>query len=218
MRSDLFAGRYLFHFHTQFTDGTLSVDDYFDYALSRGVDRLVFLEHIRSQPSYPVEEFAARVEECSTSYGLEAVLGFETKLVPPGRLDISDKHLAIAEVVGIAEHSFPNDAELLHETFVTAVDFMRSCFPSKAVVWVHPGLWFIKRGLIPEKQPSFLAMVDYAETNGVCLERNLRYGLVSEAFLKAHKPVRLVIGADAHRIADLDAWDLSREGEKRLLA
>jgi histidinol phosphatase-like PHP family hydrolase len=206
MRSDLFAGRYLFHLHTQLTDGTLSVSDYFEYACSGGIDRLVFLEHIRRQPSYPVLEFATRVAECASSYGLQAVLGFEAKLLSAGTLDISSEHLAMAEVVGIAEHSFPDDPELLRNAFVNAVDFLRSSFPSKPAVWVHPGLWFKKRGLVPDSHPTFLAMVAHAQSRGVFLERNLRYDLVSEAVTEVLLPASLVVGADAHRLADLHNW------------
>jgi len=209
MRSELFTGRYLFHFHTSFTDGKLGIRDYFEYAYRAGIERLIFLEHIRSQPTYHVLQLARNVAACSALFALEAVIGFEAKLVPPGRLDISHEHLAMSEVVGIAEHSFPDDPELLRTTFVQAVNSLRSSFPNKAVVWVHPGLWFKKRGMVADTQPAFCAMVDYALSKGVFLEKNLRHGLISEALIKKTSRSHVVLGADAHRLSDLGAWSVA---------
>jgi histidinol phosphatase-like PHP family hydrolase len=205
MRSDLFEGRYLFHLHTRFTDGKSSVIDYFEHARRSDIERLIFLEHIRSQPTYPVEKFAAEVMRCAASFLVRATVGFETKLLPDGDLDISPEHLAMADVVGIAEHSFPNDSDLLRKTFVGATDFVRSSFPEKTVVWVHPGLWFKRRGLVPQKQPDFLEMVRHALSKGVFLEKNLRYQLLSDTVACSLRAPALVIGADAHCVTDLQA-------------
>ena len=136
----IFVGRYLFHVHTPYTDGEISVAGYFDHARRLGFDHIIFLEHIRREPKYDVAAFAEEVRRTSHERGIRATLGFEAKLLPAGRLDISDEHIAIAEVVGIAEHSFPDDFALLRTAFETVVTDLtvqsnvRACLGTPRVV------------------------------------------------------------------------------------
>ncbi len=206
MKSSPFAGRYLFHLHTRFTDGTFSVRDYFEYAKQRAVGRLIFLEHIRERPSYDVEEFVAQVQECEDEYSLSAYIGFEAKLLPDGSLDVSDEHLVHAQVIGIAEHGFPDDPKVLQEAFTKVINEHPS-FAENAVVWVHPGLWFKKRGVSPWEEPSFRLMIEQAQNSGVFIERNLRYDLIPEGMVSEVDPEKLVIGADVHSRKDIEAWE-----------
>ncbi len=206
MKFNPFTGRYLFHLHTRFTDGQLSVKDHFDYASRSDVKAIIFLEHIRREPSYDVEEFVAQVEECANAYKVQATVGFEAKLFPDGSLDISDKHLALARVIGLAEHSFPNDSDLLQAAFVKAVDTYRSLVPDKLAVWVHPGLWFKKRGLMPSNEPVYLSMLGYAQSAGMFIERNLRHGLITEQMMQNIMSNQIVIGADVHSLEAIKVW------------
>jgi hypothetical protein len=131
-------------------------------------------------------------------------VGFEAKLLPEGTLDASDEHLALAEVIGIAEHGFADDRELLQKAFVRAVDGLRLRFPQKLLVWVHPGLWFKRRGLDPCGQPVFEAMLQHADRSSILFERNLKYGLIPENLTLPS--AKTVIGADAHCVKDLKRW------------
>src|SRR6266536_2153733 len=108
-RSRPFAGLALFHFHTRFTDGLSSIDDYFKFAQGNRVEQLVFLEHIRRNPRYSLVDFLTQIRECERVYEIPGFVGFEAKLLPEGTLDASDEHLALAEVIGIAEHGFADD-------------------------------------------------------------------------------------------------------------
>ena len=96
MKSEVwpFQGRYLFHLHTTSTDGELTVRQYFEYASQQRIQRLIFLEHIRRNPQYDVEAFVGEVKENSQRCRIPAVVGFEAKLLPDGRLDILDRHAA----------------------------------------------------------------------------------------------------------------------------
>jgi histidinol phosphatase-like PHP family hydrolase len=198
-----FTGRYLFHLHTDFTDGRLTVQQYFEYASRHEIGRLIFLEHIRREPTYDVEAFVAQVREISVNAGIPAMIGFEAKLLPDGRLDISDTHLAMADVVGIAEHSFPDDLCLLQGALKTAVDRYTERPPDQAIVWVHPGLWFQKRGLMPARDAECASLIQYALNKGVLIERNTRYHLIPERLLPSVPLQSLVHGVDAHRWEDL---------------
>jgi histidinol phosphatase-like PHP family hydrolase len=184
----------------------MSVKDYFDYASRSGVTTLIFLEHIRSEPSYDVYEFAAQIKECANAYKIEAVVGFEAKLLPDLSLDISEKHRALARVIGLAEHRFPNDRRLLEASFRKAVDNCRSLTPDKAVVWVHPGLWFKRRGIAPSREPEYLSMIEYAQGAGLLVERNLKHDLIPEQMMRYVEPNQMVIGADVHNLEALRVW------------
>ena len=206
-RSDVFAGRYFFHFHTFLTDGELSLDEYFSFAAASRVTRLVFLEHIRRQPTYDVEKFAGEIRTASEKWQIDAVLGFETKLLPTGALDISEEHFALAQVIGIAEHGFPKDLDLLSDVMQSTFPRYRSIAPEKTFVWVHPGTTFRKLNLDPSRQPIYREVIRCACSNGLLLEKNLRYGLMPQSLIdEMDLNEQLVLGADAHSQDDLAAW------------
>ena len=205
-KSDLFRGRYLFHFHTTFTDGQLAVEDYFSFAVRHGVDSLVFLEHIRKKPTYDVEALFAEVKCFSEKTAMRSSVGFEAKLLPGGDLDIDDRDLERADVIGIAEHTFPDDSDLLKSSFFRALDRARE-HQEKTFVWVHPGLWFQKRGISPGEYGFYWSMLKKAQDCDVKIERNLRYRLVGDKVLPQISPESIVLGADAHNVTDLKSWE-----------
>jgi putative hydrolase len=197
----IFRGNYMFHLHTTFTDGKLSVRDYFEYAASHAVDQLIFLEHIRREPSYDVDAFIDEVRENSRTFRIAGVIGFEAKLLPDGELDITKRHLSLIEVLGIAEHSFPDNLQMLQSAFKKAVDTYSLVRADLPVVWVHPGLWFKRRGLLPSLETEYASLAAYAAVRGLFLERNRRYGLAPEAILRQIQSDFVVDGLDAH------SWD-----------
>jgi putative hydrolase len=209
MRSNPFQGRYLFHFHTQRTDGKLTPQNYFEWAQTQRVQSLLFLEHVRAKASYDVPAFVEEIKELEQRFGIKAGIGFEAKLLPDGTLDISTEHCRLAEIVGIAEHGFPNDVELLQRAFQRAVSKLPEQFPDCCLVWVHPGLWFKKRGIERSTSNACLSMLQQAQESGIFVERNLRYGLLDEALLPAISQGLLVLGADAHTAEDLSTWEAS---------
>jgi histidinol phosphatase-like PHP family hydrolase len=207
MKSNPFQGRYLFHFHTLRTDGKLTTQDYFNWAQTKGVQSLLFLEHVRREASYDVPAFVEEIKELEQRFGIRACIGFETKLLPDGTLDISPEHSGLAEILGIAEHGFPDNVELLQSAFQRAVKRVPEQFPECSLVWVHPGLWFKKRGIERSTSKACLSMLQQAQRSGIFVEKNLRYGLLDEALLPSINKDLLVIGADAHAAADLSMWE-----------
>ena len=210
MKSNPFSGCYFFHFHTSFTDGRLTVSDYFDFATRNGIDSLVFLEHIRMVPTYDPIAFTRIVRGLAETTGVQTYVGFEAKLLPGGGLDIGEEILKLADVIGIAEHGFPDDRQLLESSFCRTLDQLVARTADKTFVWVHPGLWLKKKGIDPRQDATFGAMLRGAQSYGVRIERNLRYGLVSEECLNEIGPDLVVMGADAHVAGDLEAWGLTR--------
>lgn len=202
----LFHGRYLFHFHTRATDGHLEVADYFSWALEHGYEKLIFLEHIRRNPSYDVDAFIGSVEEMSQRTGIAAVAGFEAKVLPDGGLDIDERHVRRAGALGIAEHGFKADLDTLERALAdcfTRYDRLRE---AGALVWVHPGLWLKKHSLMERERSRYLVLLERARAAGVPVERNMRYDLTPEEIF-AQVPERWrVAGVDAHSAADLTRY------------
>jgi histidinol phosphatase-like PHP family hydrolase len=200
--SDLFRGRVLFHCHTDLTDGQPSVEDYVRYAAEHGLDRVVFLEHIRRSPSYDVAAFADAVWAAGERFDVPVAVGFEAKVLPGGALDIDDDHLALADVIGIAEHGFPDDADLweqsLRQAFAEHGDHV-----DRVAVWVHPGLWLKKTRRLESYRAVYLDLLDAAQAAGVLVEQNARYGLIPDDLIARIRPNRFVRGIDAHRLADV---------------
>jgi histidinol phosphatase-like PHP family hydrolase len=205
MKFDWRSRPYLFHVHTTYTDGQLTVSEYMDFAAEAGIETVLFLEHVRRRPFYDVDSFSHEVRRASSRY-VRTMLGFEAKLLPDGLLDIQNEVLSSADVIGIAEHEFPNDPILLLDAFQKVLLRYRRRWPKVQFVWVHPGLWYRKRGLKPENEAGYLKMVDAAREAGVLLERNLRWDLLNAGMAATLSPESLVLGLDGHTNADLDRW------------
>lgn len=198
-----FTGKYLFHLHTCCTDGEPTVGQYFARAQRLGAERLVFLEHIRACPTYDVPAFAQEVRDWSARTGLPAGVGFEARVLPGGGLDIDEAHAALADVVGIAEHGFPDDVELLLDSL--AASFQR-CGDRQTTVWVHPGRFLQRHGLLAGRQDDYLELLDTASASGVWIECNARYALLPPALIPQADEKALVVGLDAHRLDEVLPW------------
>ncbi|MFZ0880585.1 MAG: PHP domain-containing protein [Candidatus Acidiferrales bacterium] len=77
----------MFHFHTTYTDGALTIRDYFEFAARTNTESLVFLEHIRATPAYNVDAFVSGVRQIRDTTGMKAAIGFEARLLPGGTRD-----------------------------------------------------------------------------------------------------------------------------------
>ena len=202
----IFEGRYLFHMHTSVTDGKLEIGDYFSYASQQGFDKLIFLEHIRRNPTYDVDRFIAGVKQMSLSSGVPASVGFEAKVLPDGSLDIDEKYADRADVIGIAEHGFGGDLPVLCKALTECFRGYTKHRNSGALVWVHPGLYFKKHGLLRQEQACFRELLTTAVGAGILIERNMRYDLLPELLYEELEPAHRVLGADAHTSADLTRY------------
>ncbi len=201
---DLFLGRVLFHCHTSHTDGQPTVEEYVRYAREHEIERVVFLEHIRRAPSYDVPAFVDEVRASGERHGVSVAVGFEAKVLPGGDLDITDEHLALADVIGIAEHGFPDDAALWEASLRQAFE-AHGGHAERVAVWVHPGLWLKKTRRLDVLRGAYADLLDAAQRAGVLIEQNARYRLLAENDLAFVRPQNLVRGADAHRLADVEA-------------
>lgn len=205
LKSDWRHRRYLFHVHTSYTDGDLTAAQYVDFAEKAGASTVAFLEHIRREPRYDVERFSAEVKHAGSGC-VRTILGFEAKLLPDGTLDINEDCLDGAEVIGVAEHAFPDDRGLLRDTILNVVRTYPLRWPQVTFVWVHPGLWYLKHHLVAERDEIFQQVLTEACKAGVLIEQNLRYSLASRTTAARLPAQSLLTGADAHSLFDLERW------------
>jgi len=192
--SKILRSRYLFHVHTKYTDGRGSVQQYIETARRLGYDAIIFLEHIRRQPSYNVQQFVNEIHSFSQTLQFPALVGFEAKLLPSGQLDISPKHVEMSDVVGLAVHQFPSDIS----QYVLAFSKALRSLEGPAKVWVHPGLWLYRRHLLKEKFLVYRKMIQIAIQEGWFIEENQKYHLISRTFRGLVPRNRLIVGLDAH--------------------
>ncbi|MFL6352714.1 MAG: hypothetical protein ACJ74Z_12820 [Bryobacteraceae bacterium] len=184
----------------------MNIIDYFRFAREHGFEKLIFLEHIRRTPTYDVDAFIGDVKEASQEFGIQALAGFETKLLPDGTLDIDDSHARKADVLGIAEHGFAGDVGTLERALTECFQQYEHLKSVQALVWVHPGLLLKKKGLLKDEQNRYRDLLDRAVEAGIPPERNMRYDLVPQPIFAELDPNCRIHGADAHTGDDLTRY------------
>lgn len=203
-------GRYLFHVHTDWTDGKSSLPEYCETARRLGFQSLIVVEHIRKEASYDFAAFLNFVERQRSIQNLEIVVGVESKVLEDGEVDMPDTISSCIEVLAIAEHAFKGDADTLAEALCRAFKhYSKGKIPC---VWVHPGLKLL-RSFNAER--AFKEVLQIALSNGVWIEHNLRYGLPPNWTLCEVPRASLVIGLNAHSVEEVERFAkeaLEKEG------
>jgi histidinol phosphatase-like PHP family hydrolase len=199
-------GRYLFHLHTTLTDSKVRIAEYFEAAAHYGFSRLIFLEHVRREPTYDTALFFDEIKKCEHKIGIPTSVGFETKLLSTGALDIDDRDLHRADVIGIAEHGFPSDFALYKSALKKAFNIYTPGELNKPVVWVHPGLWLKKHRCLAQEKNEYLNLLRLAQSSGLTIERNLRYGLVPDEVACFSSLTAVVYGVDSHKLEDVEKY------------
>ena len=192
-------GRYLFHIHTDWTDGKSTLADYCIAAKEIGFQSIILLEHVRKECSYDFRAFLRMVEEERVTHAMEILVGAEAKILLNGSLDISETVLANIQVLGIAEHGFQGDASTLAHALGRAFESYRGA--EFARVWVHPGLKLLQRRHMSMK--FFQEIMQLALENEVYVEVNLRYKLPPKPFFSLIPSSKAVVGLDAHSIDEV---------------
>ena len=192
-------GRYLFHIHTDWTDGKSTLADYCIAAKEIGFQNIILLEHVRKECSYDFRAFLRMVEEQRATHAMEILVGAEAKILLDGSLDISETVLANIQVLGIAEHGFQGDAFTLAHALGRAFESYRGA--EFARVWVHPGLKLLQRR--PMSMKFFQEIMQLALENEVYVEVNLRYKLPPKTFFSLIPSSKAVVGLDAHSVDEV---------------
>lgn len=191
--------RYLFHIHTDWTDGESTLADYCIAAKEIGFQSIILLEHVRRECTYDFRAFLRMVEEQRSAHAMEILVGAEAKILLDGSLDISETVLSNVQVLGIAEHGFQGDANTLVHALGRAFKSYRGA--EFARVWVHPGLKLLQRQ--PMATQFFQKAMQLALEHEVYIEVNLRHKLPPESFLSLIPSSKAVVGLDAHSVGEV---------------
>jgi histidinol phosphatase-like PHP family hydrolase len=198
---------YLFHLHTNYTDGLNSIEDYFRYASKNKFETIVFTEHVRKKISYNFEDYFSEIRRTETKFeNVNAIVGVESKIFPDGSIDIPDSILPMIDLLCFACHSFPDDITLYEEAFKEV--FVDAKWKSFIRVWVHPGRYLQRIGLTKHNTDIFHGLLNTAVDEGVFIENNLKQVVLLRNIIESIPSESLVVGHDAHSVSELEAHKL----------
>jgi len=193
---------YLYHFHSTYTDGEIPVHHYFEWALQRNVQSLIFAEHIRKEPDFDIFAWIQDIKEAQKLFpGIQVCIGVEAKLLPEGDLDIPPQLLAELDMITFACHAFPTDIALYQRSF--EVLFQDPRWKHFIRAWAHPGRFLKRKGFLESHSTVLDHLISLALKEDIWIEYNVRDELPPLKALKQVPEDRLLIGFDAHREADL---------------
>ncbi len=199
--------RYLFHLHTNYTDGLNNIKDYFCYASKEQFETVVFTEHVRKNITYNFDDFYNEIKRIENNFEtIKAVVGVESKILPDGSIDIPDSILPKIDVLCFACHSFPDDINLYSDAFKKI--FADTKWKAFIRVWVHPGRFIERIGLSRHNIDIFQSLINTAINEGVLIENNLKQELLLRNIIESLPSGSLVVGHDAHSVSELDKQKL----------
>ncbi len=192
----------IFHVHTDYTDGSSTVADYVEYASEHNCRTLIFTEHVRKELSYSFTDFLSDID-CARQRvpGLTIIAGAEANILPGGGLNISDDVMSRIDVICFACHSFPENVALYEDTFRRVFKDRR--WEDHVRVWVHPGRFLKRRGLLEKNISTLKGLIDLAAEQNVLIERNLKENLPPAGLLERISSDKIINGYDAHSVDEL---------------
>jgi len=206
-----------FHIHTNITDGSSSLEEYIEKALSLHLPEIAFTEHVRrSSPWY--HSFVERVEQLRESYKnkIRIFHGIEAKILNlQGDLDATDEMLDTAELILGSVHRFPDSClqgfrtmDALPPSAFADSEFRLSLAiikESRATVLAHPGGMYIRKFNEPFPRNYLENLIDLASKYDTAIEINSKYSkdvLFDVGMFSRLNPC-ISPGSDAHTIEDL---------------
>ena len=200
----LFWGEW--HIHTSLTDGSDDIAAYAKKAKELGIPLLAFTEHVRRDLSYDFSFFLSEIERVREQYpDLVILSGCETKVLKDGTVDCMPDILKKVDLRCFAFHSFPG----VRHNYLTALQ--RVIDACDVDVWVHPGLFFRKHGMLSLTDKELDIIFSKMRLKNIILEFNFKYKLPTIEWIKryfAFKPRPVMIwGGDIHSCEDLEqSW------------
>jgi len=190
-------GNYVFHLHTDLTDGSSNLSEYFVLASKLG-KFFIFTEHVRKEITYDWMDYINTIHEAGY------LAGFEAKVMPGGDIDIGQKAYESSDVLAIAVHSFKV------ENYDILVSSLRRAFEdhlddSVPLVWVHPTTSKTERRLVDNKE-KYIDDVMSGFEKDVWLESNVRRtNFLNEEIERLSKKYKIIIGLDAHSVDEVSS-------------
>lgn len=207
---------YFFHFHSTFTDGKLTIYDYFKFCKKNQIKTLIFSEHVRKDLTYDFDIFIDEIKKTSDLFPeVDYMIGVEAKLLPGGECDVPKNMLNKIDLIAFACHGFPNDPDLFYNSMEHL--FHHTDYQHLYRVWAHPGRFYKKRNLLQHCQNEYHALINVATSLNIYIERNIRDDLIPYDDLKTIKQSSLIWGMDAHINNDLSRWTTLRNEQNSVI-
>jgi putative hydrolase len=204
--------------HTTYTDGTASILEMAEAALSREIGEVLFSEHVRHTSTY-YPTFASEVDQIR-HLNLKIRLGVETKVLNlAGDLDCPPHVASLCDAIVGTVHSPPADLgnkdgswSKMDEQSALALEFdlaMAIVSKSRAHILGHPlGMVISKFKLSPTEKLYELAYA--CREHDKAFELNPRYchDVAELLEIVERAKCKVSFGSDAHRSVDVGvAWD-----------
>lgn len=197
------------HAHTTASDGIWSIEQYADFAISRGFHTIAITDHSKGQAQanglneQRLIEHIENIKAAAKVYKgrLTILAGSEVDILADGSLDYADELLAELDVVVASPH-----AALSQEPKVATKRMLKAMENRYVTIMGHPTGRLINRreGLSPD-MPQLIAA---AKDRGIAMEINANHWRLdlrdSHARLALKSGVKLAIDTDAHGPGDMD--------------
>ena len=193
--------RYLFHLHTNLTDGQLSILDYIRIAKKHNLE-LGFLEHIKLEPTYDYKSYLHIVKKAARLQNINVKVGFEINITPKV-LNAPVNAIRNADMVGLAVHTYDFTYLELLNKFILTISKIRKINPDIKIIWVHPGLNFKNLETSRKNQIYFTCLLKHLIQDDVIIEINHRHGVPLNTFASLISKTHKVHGIDAHTEIDV---------------
>lgn len=194
--------KYLFHLHTNYTDGVNTVHDYCQWAQQNGYEVVIFTEHVRKKLTYSFEDFLTDINEAKQNFpNLKILNGVEVKILPGGDLDLPKSILPNIQILCFACHSFPRDTDIFQKSVKSVIQDTK--WKNYIRVWMHPSILSINSGI--NNDELLRELIYYAIDKEVFIEYNLKYNVPAKNIIMGKKELNIIYGLDAHSIQDVDS-------------
>jgi len=208
-----------YHMHTEHTDGTASAHQMAEAAVSKGLEEVLFSEHVRSGSTY-YPSFVDEVRSLDFPR-LSIRIGIETKILDvDGNLDCSPEVASLCDAIVGSVHRPPADEHGSDPSWsrfdgqgALEIEFqlaMAIVTESRAHILGHPmGMVVTRFNLQPLEHLYELACA--CRDHGKAFELNTRYCTSPSEWLDLVKRAgcKVSFGSDAHKTEDVgSAWHL----------
>lgn len=175
-----------YHIHTNYTDGSGSVDEIAKYCSKLGLNQIAISEHVRTSLNYDFDKLNHEILEAKKKYSVTIYTAAEAKILPNGTLDISNQIRRQIDFLIGSVHSWPSEENNIYKPYELL------CRSSCQIIG-HPKF-------IDEK------LVDMIINSDKILEINSRYRLNSNQYMivKEFPRLKVSFGSDAHNLNDIE--------------
>ncbi len=212
-----------FHMHTNFTDGTSSVEDMILAANKKRLSKIAITEHIRAGSIW-VDKYIEAVENGRKTSSSAVILGFETKLLDMnGRLDISKDAENRAELIVCSLHRIPGLNTMEGDTAIQSLDphktkevyleALKAICRNKSVDIIgHPFDLLQKFNIAMPDEAEMHNLAGFIGAHEKAVEINTNYCVPTPEFIRICRfhGVKFSIGSDAHHALEVGnvSWAL----------